>query len=819
LSDKKLGLAHGYRLALFALGVGAIVTLALLAGSGWFQEYTKGNTNMYAFMLFLAAGGAISATIISALAAAISKTTSGLLAKIAGSVVSLLLGIHGAHAIAPLPINIIYLIDFAAQVIYGGAMAFVVMQCIRISGRWSRQPPFIVAGILFAVGLAGVLGQQFVTMEEFLPIVAWMRSTMLALLPWVVILVCGFYKPLRLDQKSPLNSMRLRLSSIGSIWGITLLLISGGAFITSIGHAYMYSVGGLVAKSMPLFMLSWIGAIWFAIAELLQYFGTERHKLAVSKLATSSAKRFLHRHLKDDVAWAATVGLKTTSFIVDHDPKGTLEFQIPASLQQIRGEEIQRCVSEVLGATYLHSHVVGHRIFGCIDPEVSTRPCIDALKMFSCLYLDAGPLVERRIKGLTSLLPIVDPGLAKILDLDRLNSLIRRNLWFFHFDFSWTDQHVIHTPRSTRYDVRSQTLPSKTRHAMLNYLEKKGGVGNFVWISPGARDRILQEAPVLKSVIETCPISVEDQQDEILMFIIKFEQLIPRLQRYFDFDSMRKSILDFEPSQESQRLLTLLGLQVSKATHPSQIGDALSAITSVPWRGFKEKDNALQLILQSYNNINAGLDGVELHNSSAPQHVELMSDLLNAVKMIGYPSQILHSAQLSKLALRDITNLIKAASHPTNERFHEAWLLLSSNEYKYFSSEYKKCILDFLNSLKKIKAIRKDRLAQVKGIDAIAGIGRTLEERNQIALLEEILSNTGQWLVLARADADILCLYMDTHVFLETHLQRSLELTEKTIQNLDQYLSELQASLGINHPNVIAVMSRWQDFRAQSKAA
>ena len=45
---------------------------------------------------------------------------------------------------------------------------------------------------------------------------------------------------------------------------------------------------------------------------------------------------------------------------------------------------------------------------GAIDPEPAVRPCIDALKMFACLYLDAGPLVERRIKGLVSLLPIVD---------------------------------------------------------------------------------------------------------------------------------------------------------------------------------------------------------------------------------------------------------------------------------------------------------------------------------------------------------------------------------------------------------------------------
>src|SRR5690606_4560060 len=139
---------------------------------------------------------------------------------------------------------------------------------------------------------------------------------------------------------------------------------------------------------------------------------------------------------------------------------------------------------------------------------------------------------------------------------DRLSDLIRRNLWFFHFDYGWIDQHVIHTPRDTRYDVHVATLSSRVRHSMLEHLEKTGGIGNFVWIGPEARDKLLQEAPMLKNIIEPCPIRTEDRHggpgDERLMFIIKFEQLIPRLQRYFDFDTMRRSILDFEPSPEAQ---------------------------------------------------------------------------------------------------------------------------------------------------------------------------------------------------------------------------------------------------------------------------
>ena len=49
------------------------------------------------------------------------------------------------------------------------------------------------------------------------------------------------------------------------------------------------------------------------------------------------------------IAWAATQGVKTASYIVDHDPSGHLDQALPASVMQIRAEEIQRCVGEVLG--------------------------------------------------------------------------------------------------------------------------------------------------------------------------------------------------------------------------------------------------------------------------------------------------------------------------------------------------------------------------------------------------------------------------------------------------------------------------------------
>src|SRR5690606_3069083 len=149
-------------------------------------------------------------------------------------------------------------------------------------------------------------------------------------------------------------------------------------------------------------------------------------------------------------------------------------------------------------------------------------------------------------------------------------------------------------------------------------------------------------------------------KDELLMFIIKFEQLIPRLQRYFDLDSMRRSLMDFEPSPERIRLQNLLGLQISKAADPAQVIDALASLTTVPWRGFKEKDAALQLVMQAHVKLSELLTpGQSLVEAAAknPKAQAMHDRLLDAVRLIGYPSQILHNAQVSKLALRDVTTL------------------------------------------------------------------------------------------------------------------------------------------------------------------
>ena len=76
---------------------------------------------------------------------------------------------------------------------------------------------------------------------------------------------------------------------------------------------------------------------------------------------------------------------------------------------------------------------------------------------------------------------------------------------------------------------------------------KKELLGNFIWVSKNAWKRLQIESPYMSQIIET--LEIEDGSNEII-YLIKFEQLIPRLQKYYNFEVivtfLRLSILEMK---------------------------------------------------------------------------------------------------------------------------------------------------------------------------------------------------------------------------------------------------------------------------------
>ena len=746
-----------------------------------------------------------SAAIISSFSATIQPQSARIASAAGSAALAFSAAIDVNHSVHHLSETSYFALFLGGQAAYVYAYFFFIGQLLKISGLWTQLPQRVASGALVLVGGFGFLAQTWVPLATFHQVTLLAREIILSLGPLLMALAFGQIKTLRLDPQSILGSIRLRLPA-GPEQGARrkALMIAALGAMASLGLNLAWSLSGhedsnLISRILTVFSFSWFGCMYFSLDGLRAVSREQHQSLLSAKLAPASALRFLTRYADQRHNWAATIGLKTANFMIDHDPGTQLRAVLPASILQIRSEEIQRCVNAVLGPLELHSSAASNLVSGAIDPEPALRPCIDALKMFACLYLDAGPLVERRIKGLVSLLPIVDPGLAQAVDKVNITSLIQRNQWFFHFDFDWIDQHMTQTANRARYDVQIATLPMPLRHAMLDYLAKHGGIGNFVWLGPQARERLLQEAPAMHSVLEPCPIPLGGAGGvQVLMFIVRFEQLIPRLQRYFDLDTMRQALFDFEPSEASNRIHRLLTLQLNNAQSAADIAQVLAQISSVAWRGFREKDNALSLILA-------------VHERITNSDHELKQELLNAVQAIGYPSQVLHHAQIDKIALRDIARLKVVALSPYDPRFEEAWLVLSTTDYHRHTQAQRRDFLAFLCRAGQRSQIAKIPLVQIKGTDALAGLARACDN-SDLGQLQETLAALYQWLARAEAEPNTLCLLLDAHIFIKGQLHPNLTLPKAATQELSIYVEELRQRFGVSDPQIVSLNARWLEL-------
>lgn len=691
-----------------------------------------------------------------------------------------------------------------------------LLRLLRLNSEWLQRPPLLSYIILSCFAFLGYISQSFVNLEI---VSRWLGLGCLlavAMVPIIVLLATAFYKPLRLDQTSKISSMRLRLPSrdtdVLSLVSFNLSIFSGVAGVAFYSINF-YEKNSFVSTSIS-FIFTEISLIIMSISDLTSYSKKSSQISLIERLANQSIRRFLARHFHQNINSAATIGIKTSNFSIDHDPKGDMQAQLPASIMQLRTEEIRRCITDVLGQLHLHSQQFSEQVIGAIDPELSKRPCVDTLKMFATLYLDAAPLVERRIKGLTSLLPIIDPNMVQVLLPKDLDNLFRRNSWFFFLDFTWIDQYLIDAPRGARYDVRMSPLAPQTRLALFEHLHRGGNVGNHVWLGPSARNRLIQEAPSLSHVIEACPIPDPRGDDEHLMFIIRFEQLIPRLQRYFDLDSMRKAILDFEPKPETMRVIQLLSLQISHAPTLQAILDAVASIGSYQWRGFKEKDQALQLLVSAHTILSSNkFAGVAPLQATAPAYLIAHKQILDTIRKIGYPSQMMHDAQQRKINFRNVDLLCQAASEHDNPRFQEAWLLLSVTDFTRCTTEQRRCTIDLLLSLDHRANLMRHTIVQCKSLDILANLGLSAQEHEYKSIVEAF-NRTARWFVQRQVDPDIICLLLDVFMFLKGTGFRHISIESTVAEDLDQHLRALALGTQRRSPILKALQSRWQDIRS-----
>jgi hypothetical protein len=545
--------------------------------------------------------------------------------------------------------------------------------------------------------------------------------------------------------------------------GVAVLVAAINGILGLAGELLLHNSSSLLDYRMivgcsPLF----IPGLLLAWRNLRNHINTNRELVISSKLAGASAVNLLKKSLQDSSSWATSIGMRTSVFTIDHDPNSEVAHAIPASLIQIRNEEIQRCLTDILGSRLLHQHSAGQKIFGAVDAERSTRPCCDTLNLFACLYLDAGPLIERRLNGLSTLLPIINPGLSKILSTNVISEILKRNQWFFHLDFNWVDQQLINTQSSTRYGVQIDPVSSESRAAMMGHLRRAQGLGSYIWMGSDAHEKIIQEAPMLASIVEPITIAQSDSSD-LLLFIVKFENLIPRLQRYFDLDDTRRILMDFEPSAESSKLINIFEVQSGQATTPEAMINLVDSIASYPWRGFKEKDQALKIVVIAHHYAAKFIEKCDSTGSSIPRVIIKLRDAIQvSVEKIGYPSQILHIAQMKKIARRDLKRLLESVVATSHSHFEESWTILSALDFKRYSDSDKNIIFNLFNDHVRLSTILSNKDVHGKIVDTLINLLKSNVGLNQDTdLAKSLIQSVSTSLAHKEASAETLTLLLD----------------------------------------------------------
>ena len=147
-------------------------------------------------------------------------------------------------------------------------------------------------------------------------------------------------------------------------------------------------------------------------------------------------------------------------------------------------------------------------------------------------------------------------------------------------------------------------------------------------------------------------------------------------------------------------------------------------------------------------------------------------------------------------------------------RFPEAWLLMATTDFQRHQIDQRRALLVFLSELIDSSKLARERLVQIKAIDALVGLGRcaTPAERGAVS---RAATRFADWFAAYEVDLDICCHFLDSQVYLATHQGQELALSDDAALRLDRYFQAVTVALGASHPKVIAVMSRWQDVRAR----
>jgi hypothetical protein len=413
-------------------------------------------------------------------------------------------------------------------------------------------------------------------------------------------------------------------------------------------------------------------------------------------------------------------------------------------------------------------------------------------------------LIERKLKRLAALFPVIDPELATMvtpLDVETSQAKLE---WLFYFDYVWIDEQMTGSGGKINYEVNIYDLKISTRNEVLNFLHKKNRTGNFIWIGANAKERLLLEAPYLSSVIEQWTLEVHEQ--EMTIYLIKFEELIPRVQKYYNLEQARTILKDYEPTLEGKNFLRMVEAKTAQSHSLKEINDIIETLGAFSYHGFKERDSALQITMTLFNHFQkltgqANLDPLEM--SKYRQRFTAL------VETIGYPGQLLHLAHSNKRSIRDIEKLCETCLDPNHARFNEAWLFLATTDISRYNGAQLRKLLALIQTSITDPRTKRQPIIKRKIIEAFFNISQHLTIAD-IDLIASLLGNLAIFLAEQQAGSELFCFFLDAKLSLEQKLQIALPFGPEIITQLRTYFAELYHQLGPRSAEVLSLSTRWK---------
>ncbi len=572
-----------------------------------------------------------------------------------------------------------------------------------------------------------------------------------------------------------------------------------------------YKVDTLYFQNSIDYSLVWFPAIVHLLVLLFEFKFLGQQNEVSAKILAEGSRKFLRKTGSDGKAH--TFAVQTFIYTFDHDPTGDIDNASPATLMQIRTEEVRKLLGGISEGKVMDESSTGSRMYGALDPEQAICLSQEILLISTISYLNVSSIVNRRMQGLTSILPIIDPLLANATDREKIEEAQTKSLWLFYIDFDWVDQHLVPTGNGAHFCSNYLTLPE---HLKASILSAKGcgvPIGSMLWLSEKAGSKVMQEMPHLKSIVQIFPVTLVNSNDEYVLYAIKFSELAPRLQGLYDMDFRRRLLLDFEPREESLRLVGSLKRRLPVISGEIEVRHMINAITSYDWRGFKEKDLAINLLVDVWVNIN------QKQSFDVKAKKDISELVVQVVFEIGYPSQHLHLAQFQKNSLRSLQTLREAALDVNHQRFVESWTLLAAGVASVVMTEMGgRALLDIIHVGLGRSEIRSSQIFQYRVMDVICFVLAKIEWIKD-AELSEVVSKTIRVLGDDHMEVDLVVTWLDRIQWVQQSLSRTLVLDSADIVFLMKIIDSIEhnrsRNLGFLRTRLSSVGSKDNlDYRA-----